>query len=87
MCRGFKYCHHRLLVHLQVEITVLEKELLELDKKDEANPAMQYRRRTTKHKEHWDSELRELRKELTAKLMEYGEHRASCWSFKGIAGY
>jgi hypothetical protein len=73
MCRSFKLCHIRLLLHLQVEITIMEKELFELDKKDEANPAMEYRRRTTKHKEHWDSEQRELRKELTAKIMEYDE--------------
>lgn len=73
MCRSFKYCHNRALVHLQVEITELEKALLELDKRDENNPAMQYRRRNTKHKDGWDTELKDLMEELKAKLKEYGK--------------
>jgi hypothetical protein len=35
MGRSFKYCHNRALVYPQVEITELEKALLELDKRDE----------------------------------------------------
>jgi hypothetical protein len=74
MCRSFKYCHNRVLLHLQVEITELEKAIFDLDKKDEEDPAMQYRRRSTKHREGSNNELRELIKELKAKLKEYGEH-------------
>jgi hypothetical protein len=74
MCRSFKYCHNRVLLHLQVEITELEKAIFDLDKKDEENPAVQYRRRSTKHKEGSNNELRALMNELKAKLKEYGEH-------------
>jgi hypothetical protein len=62
------------LLHLQVEITELEKAIFDLDKKDEEDPAMQYRRRSTKHREGSNNQLRELIKELKAKLKEYGEH-------------
>jgi hypothetical protein len=74
MVRSFNYCHHRLLLHLQVEITELEKAMYELDKKDEANPAMKYRRISTKHKENADTAQTELMSELKAKLKEFGEH-------------
>jgi hypothetical protein len=73
MVRSFSYCHTRLLLHLQVEVTELEKALFALDKKDEANPAMQYRRVSTKHKENADIEYTELMSELKTKLKEYGE--------------
>jgi hypothetical protein len=76
MVRLFNYCHNRLLLHLQVEITELEKAMYALDKKDEANPAMNYRRTTTKNKEDTDTEFTELMSELKAKLKEYGEHPA-----------
>ena len=73
MIRSFSYCHTRLLLQLQVEVTELEKALFTLDKKDEANPAMKYRRVSTKHKENSDTEHTELMSELKTKLKEYGE--------------
>lgn len=73
MIRCFGYCHTRLLLQLQVEVTELEKALFTLDKKDEANPAMKNRRRSTKHKENADTEYKELMSELKTKLKEYGE--------------
>ena len=76
MIRCFSRSHHRLLLVLQVEITELEKALDELDKKDEANPAMKYRRISTKHKEGEETDLTDLMSELKAKLIEYGEYRA-----------
>ena len=76
MVRSFSYCHTRLLLQLQVEVTELEKALFDLDKKDEANPAMNYRRISTKHKENGDTEHTDLMTELKAKLKEYGEHLA-----------
>jgi hypothetical protein len=50
--------------------------MYELDKKDEANPAMKYRRISTKHKENADTTQTELMSELKAKLKEFGEHPA-----------
>jgi hypothetical protein len=86
MCRSFKYGHNRVLLHLQVEITELEKAIFNLDKKDEENPAMEYRRRSTK--EGSNKEQTALMGELKAKLKEYGEHRP--WRRRPctcIAGY
>ncbi len=76
MVRSFSRCHNRLLLHLQVEITELEKALDDLDKKDEADPAMKYRRISTKHKENEDTGLATLMSELKDKLREYGEYTA-----------
>lgn len=73
MIRSFSYCHTRLLLQLQVEVTELEKALFTLDKKDEANPAMKYRRVSTKHKENSDTEHTKLMSELKTKLKEYDE--------------
>jgi hypothetical protein len=73
MTRSFGYCHTRVLLELQVEVTELEKALFALDKKDEANPAMKYRRVSTKHKEDADTEYKKLMSELKTKLKEYGE--------------
>lgn len=73
MIRSFNYCHNRLLAILQVEITEIEKALLELDKRDEANPEMVYRRHSTKHKENEDTTYAELIGELKSKLKEYGK--------------
>ncbi|KAH8799915.1 hypothetical protein F5882DRAFT_514544 [Hyaloscypha sp. PMI_1271] len=73
MARSFGYCHTRVLLELQVEVTELEKALFALDKKDEANPAMKNRRRSTKHKENADTEYKELMSELKTKLKEYDE--------------
>jgi hypothetical protein len=74
MVRSFGYLHTRALLQLQVEITELEKALYALDKKDETNPAMNYRRISTKHKENADNEHTVLMSEIKAKLKEYGEH-------------
>ncbi|KAE9380011.1 hypothetical protein N431DRAFT_324088, partial [Stipitochalara longipes BDJ] len=71
--RSFTRCHHRLLLHLQVEITELERALDELDKKDEADLAMKYRRTSTKHKENMDNSLADLMDELKVKMKEYDE--------------
>lgn len=73
MVRRFNYGHHRLLLYLQVEITEVEKALFELDKKDETNPDMDYRRFSTKHKENEDAKLVEVMGKLKVKLKEYGE--------------
>jgi hypothetical protein len=81
MHRSFKYCHSRGLLHLEVQITELEKELYKLDREDAANPDMTYRLRSTKHEKGWDAAQADLIDKLMAKLKEYGEHlsRKSKW--------
>jgi hypothetical protein len=73
MHRSFKYCHNRVLLQLEVQITELEKDLFELDKKDNADPDMEYRLKTTEHEQGWNTEQLELFEKLKAKLKEYGE--------------
>jgi hypothetical protein len=71
--RRFGQCHTRILNQLQVEITELEKEMLDLDKADDANPSMRYRLKNTKHKRGWDMAQRNLLKQIKLRLKEYGE--------------
>ena len=73
--RRFRLIHCRLLVRLQVEITELEKRMLELDRKDaEVGSATGYRLRTIEHREGWDSENITLSEQLMAKLQIYGKY-------------
>jgi len=74
--RAFNQCHCRILTQLEVEITEIEKQLLELDRADEANPSMEYRLRKSKHKEGWDTAQRDLLREMQLKLKDYGEPHA-----------
>lgn len=74
MHRSFKYCHNRVLLHLEVQITELEKELYKLDKEDAADPNMAYRLGSTRHEEGWDDAQVKLLDKLISKLKEYGEH-------------
>lgn len=73
MHRSFKYCHSRVLLHLEVQITELEKDLYKLDKKDEADPEREHRLRWTEHEADWDTEQVKLLGKLISKLKEYGE--------------
>jgi hypothetical protein len=74
MHRGFKHCHNRILLQLEVQITELEKELYKLDKEDAANPDKEWRLKSTKLEKGWDTAQEELIGELTSKLIKYGEH-------------
>jgi len=71
--RRFKTLHNRLLLHREVELTELEKELHERDKKDEENPAFRHRLRKEIHKEGMDTTKTEFLNLLRVKLLEYGE--------------
>lgn len=70
--RGFRRLHARELLQLEVEITLLEEELDRLDKEDDANDKLRYRLGKTKHEEGWDATQQKLRKNIRAKLREYG---------------
>jgi hypothetical protein len=74
MHRSFKYCHNRVLLHLEVEITELEKKLHILDKEDAADPDRMHRLQWTEHEEGWDTTQAELVDKLISKLNKYGEH-------------
>jgi hypothetical protein len=72
--RGFKYCHYRILLELEVEITEMERALWDLDKADEADPDMTYRLRgMLPHEDGWDTGRIELMASLKEKIKEYGE--------------
>lgn len=71
MHRSFKYCHNRILLQLEVQITELEKKLYKLDKEDAADPDREHRLKWTEHENGWDTAQEELIGELTSKLMKY----------------
>lgn len=73
MVRSFKTIHIRILLHYQVEITELEKELVELDRKDNLDPENSHRLRSTEHHHSWNSEQRDLLQKLRVMVKEYGE--------------
>jgi hypothetical protein len=74
MHRGFKNCHNRILLHLEVQITELEKKLDNLDKEDAADPDREHRLKWTEHEEGWDAAQTELIDTLISKLKKYGEY-------------
>jgi hypothetical protein len=59
-------------MRLQIELTELEKRILELDRKDEGSGTA-YRLRSIEHHEEWDSEHKELSEHFLAKLQVYGK--------------
>jgi hypothetical protein len=66
--------HCRVITMLQVELTELEKRILELDRKDaEVGSETAYRLRTMEHHEGWDSERKVLSEHFLAKLQVYGK--------------
>jgi hypothetical protein len=74
MHRAFKYCHNRVLLHLEVEIMEIQKQLHNLDKEDAADPDREHRLRWTEHDEGWDAAQVKLITTLKSKLKEYGEN-------------
>ena len=79
--RKFGQLSSRILLQHQIEITKLEKKLLDLDTADAANPHMHYRLHRTDHREGWDTAQRDLLALLEIKLKEYGyfQHPANIW--------
>ncbi|KAL5317199.1 hypothetical protein ACEPPN_014294 [Leptodophora sp. 'Broadleaf-Isolate-01'] len=71
--RGFKTCHNRIIYHCEVELTELEKQLHELDKRDNDNPITSHRLKRIKHKAGWDEEQNILIDKIKVKLKEYDE--------------
>jgi hypothetical protein len=66
--------HCRVLVHLQAEIQLLERKLLELDRSDAAaNSPNAWRLQMIDFEEGWDSSQRDLIKQLQEKLLVYGK--------------
>ncbi len=83
MTRGYKYLHNRLLSHDLAEITELEKQLLEADKHEAANPHPNYRLIHTIPEVDGNTKHRELMETIRTKLKEYSKfirelERRSC---------
>jgi hypothetical protein len=62
----------RMLVQLQVELTLLEEELEKMDKSDDGSE-FEYRLRSMEHKETWNQSRKELESKILVKLHEYGK--------------
>jgi hypothetical protein len=73
MFRRFGRAHCRILLHLEAEITILERKLDALDTHDAKSPHHMYRLRRSSWYEGWDSAQKNLLDELKMKLLEYGE--------------
>ncbi|KAH8751027.1 hypothetical protein BGZ57DRAFT_959075 [Hyaloscypha finlandica] len=73
MFRRFGRAHCRILLHLEAEITILERELDLLDTHDAESPDFKHRLRRSEWHEGWDSAQKNLLNELKMKLLEYDE--------------
>ena len=71
MFRGFRHLAIRRLLEREIELDALESKLLELDRSDAANTAMEYRLHTVEHCETWDREKRDIQQEIDVKLSDY----------------
>jgi hypothetical protein len=72
MFRRFGRVHCRLLLHLEAEITVLERKLDALDKRDEKTDKI-YRLKRCSWDPNWNADQKNLLDELREKVAEYGE--------------
>jgi hypothetical protein len=71
--RRFGLTHSRVLVQLQCEIQLLEQQLAQLDKSDAAPGSTQaWRLQTSNWDPSWNSEQKDLLKQLQEKLITYG---------------
>jgi hypothetical protein len=73
--RRFGKLHMRMLVQLQVELTLLEEELEKMDRSDDGSE-FEYRLRSMEHKETWNQSRKELESKILLKLHEYGKSSA-----------
>ncbi|PMD40347.1 hypothetical protein L207DRAFT_565827 [Hyaloscypha variabilis F] len=71
MFRRFGRAHCRILLHLEAEITILERKLDLLDTHDAESPDFRYRLMSSKWREGWDPAQKNLLNELKTKLFEY----------------
>ena len=67
--RRFGITSARVLLHLQAEISYLEKELAGLDRTDAKDSSMEYRLRS--HRDEWDGKQKRIVKALREKLSVY----------------
>ncbi|KAH7308755.1 hypothetical protein BKA65DRAFT_519803 [Rhexocercosporidium sp. MPI-PUGE-AT-0058] len=76
MTRGFKYLYQRTLVQDVVELTELEKKLLEADKHEAAHPAPNFSLRHTREEQNGNTKHRELLKTIREALKRHKETAA-----------
>lgn len=72
--RRFGRVSSRLLLHLQNELTALEKQLDDLDKEDAADEIMEKRLRGFEHFPGWNADQTDLITKIHAKYSQYGEY-------------
>jgi hypothetical protein len=73
--RRFGRVSSRILLHLQLELTDLEKQLDDLDEADAANKVMEKRLRGHEHFSGWTDQQTKLVNQIQAKYSQYGEHK------------
>ena len=78
MTRGFKYLYSRMLIETEVELTELEKKLLEADKHEAAHPAPNFVLRYMGEERDGNKKHKELRKTIREKLKEHSKPPSSC---------
>jgi hypothetical protein len=75
--RGFSYLHARCLLYQQDELAVLERELDEMDREDDAKGEKEREKRSLRSRDLDDARVgqprKKLLKEIKDKLSEYGE--------------
>jgi hypothetical protein len=72
--RRFGRLSSRLLLHLQNELTALEKQLDDLDKSDAANQVLEKRLRGYENYSGWTDEQTKLLNQIQAKYSQYGQY-------------
>jgi hypothetical protein len=70
--RRFGLLSNRILLHLQTELTELEKELHKLDDTDASSPTLKFRLGGSENYRGWDSTQQELISKIRMKYVEYG---------------
>jgi hypothetical protein len=72
--RRFGRLSSRLLLHLQNELTALEKRLDDLDNSDAANAVLEKRLRGYEHFSGWTDEQTKLLNDIQEKYSQYGQY-------------
>lgn len=85
--RRFGTAHCRVLIHLQAEITGIEKALSDLDASDSSQPDKLYRLRRHEWQEGWDTAQKALLDKLRLKLSEYGISLLNSFTILGTTPY
>lgn len=73
MWRSFGQLHCRVLMQKLLELQTLERDLKELDARDDLCPETRYRLQIGEHCDGWDRTQKELLDKIFCVLLEYGK--------------